>query len=364
MKERDSYNISFLVPVLGYKSVGNIIESLEAQKIVHYEILILRNGISDLPDGIKIWEQFYTKGRQLTLPIREVLIRERGKGNALNIGLAKAVYEIVCVLDADCKLLPGAIDIMLKHFETTETIAVGGCLQVDNSQSCFLAQLQRFEYMRVFGVVRPIYAWMGAQCLISGAWGMFRKENLLLVGGYDTHTVGEDMEMTLRLQNHSLRSGKKQLAYARNALCATKVPQSLAQLLRQRDRWQRGLLDSLLKHWYMIGNPNYGLLGMVVLPYQLVVELLGPLLLALYVLNSNFRSVVNGHIAIYVVYAFYEISITFYAAFLIMGKNIKKFLKWIPKLLVLSLADMVLKLLLACARLYGMATFWWRRTEW
>lgn len=112
---------------------------------------------------------------------------------------------------------------------------------------------------------------------------MFRKAALLEVNGYDTDTVGEDMELVLRFQdNHGKRSTHR-IVYDSDAMCFTGVPHNLKRLLHQRDRWQRGLLDCLMKHHNMIANPVFGLLGLLTMIYQLIVELLGPVFWCIYV---------------------------------------------------------------------------------
>lgn len=118
--------------------------------------------------------------------------------------------------------------------------------------------------------------------LISGAFGVFRKSTLLGMNGYDIDTVGEDMELVLRLQKQGFQQSKKQIVYEPTAVCYTGVPHSIKRLLHQRDRWQRGLMDCLIKHHNLIANPRYGLLGLVTMCYQLMVELLGPIFWVIY----------------------------------------------------------------------------------
>ena len=122
--------------------------------------------------------------------IRELFIREKGKGNALNEGICRAKNDLICVLDADCILKDNALSRAVRHFENDEVVAVGGRLLVAKEDGSLLEIAQRCEYMITFQIVRRIFAKLNAQCLISGAFGVFRKSVLLQMNGYDTDTVG------------------------------------------------------------------------------------------------------------------------------------------------------------------------------
>jgi cellulose synthase/poly-beta-1,6-N-acetylglucosamine synthase-like glycosyltransferase len=117
---------------------------------------------------------------------------------------------------------------------------------------------------------------MSGLLIISGAFGMFRRDVLLEVGGLDLHCLGEDAELVARL-HHKLRKAKRdyRFVFVSEPVCWTEVPDTLKVLGRQRRRWSRGLAEVLWKHRTMMGNPKYGFIGMVVLPYYLVFELLG-----------------------------------------------------------------------------------------
>ena len=97
------------------------------------------------------------------------------------------------------------------------------------------------------------------------------------INGYDIDTVGEDMELVLRLQEQDFQKSKERIVYEATAVCYTGVPHSIKRLLHQRDRWQRGLMECLIKHHNLIANPHYGLLGLVTMCYQRMVELLEPI---------------------------------------------------------------------------------------
>ena len=163
--------------------------------------MILRNDIQDLPQDTDVAEKdvFYQDNL-----IREIYIRKKGKGNALNVGICYARNALVCVIDADCILQEDALSKAVKHFQNDEVVAVGGRLLVKREDSSQLEAIQFCEYMKTFQLSRRIFARLNAQCLISGAFGVFRKSTLLGINGYDIDTVGEDMELVLRLQEQDL----------------------------------------------------------------------------------------------------------------------------------------------------------------
>ena len=184
------------------------------------------------------------------------------------------------------------------------------------------------------------------------------------MGGYDTDTVGEDMELVLRLQDGGYHKSGNQIVYDPTAVCYTRVPHSLKRLLHQRDRWQRGLMDCLIKHQNMIANPRYGMLGLAAMIYQLVVELLGPVFWGVYACllmwekSSSFLSMA------FVGYVMAQFGLTVISAHIVVDKNMRRLLKWLPKLILTTIEEMLLQILINVARLIGMITFYWRRLVW
>ena len=142
--------------------------------------MILRNDIQDLPQDTDVAEKdvFYQDNL-----IREIYIRKKGKGNALNVGICYARNALVCVIDADCVLQEDALSKAVKHFQNDEVVAVGGRLLVKREDSSQLEAIQFCEYMKTFQLSRRILARLNAQCLISGAFGVFRKSTLLGING-------------------------------------------------------------------------------------------------------------------------------------------------------------------------------------
>lgn len=170
---------------------------------------------------------------------------------------------------------------------------------------------------------------------------MFRKAALLEVNGCDTDTVGEDEDMglVLRLQdNHGKRLAHR-IVYDSDAVCFTGVPHNLKRLLHQRDRWQRGLLDYLMKHHNMIANPLFGLLGLLTMIYQLIVELLGPVFWCIYVALLILEEAIPLFSIVFFGYYLLQILMTIFAA---TKDATGELVRILPSLIITTLEGMLL----------------------
>lgn len=241
--------------------------------------------------------------------------RNGGKADALNVGINHVRTPLVCALDGDSLLEPDAIHRAVRPFlEDATTIAVGGTIAIVNDCTVrhgrvravrmprrWTARFQVLEYVRAFSSSRVGWDAVRALPLISGAFGMFRREALVAVGGLSHGLVGEDFELTLKLHRHYRERGLPyRIAFAPDAVSWTECPDSLAVLGRQRDRWHRGGFEVIWKHRSMLFNPRYGRIGMVSLPVFLLVEMLGPVVEALgYVAFAValVTGVINGPVA-------------------------------------------------------------------
>lgn len=233
--------------------------------------------------------------RSVAEPALVVIDKVNGgsKSDAVNAGINAASGRLVLVIDADTMLEPDALSRAAMPFlEHPDTVAVGGYVAIANGcrieQSrvtdvgmprSWLARFQIVEYMRSFLLFRLACASQNGVALISGAFGLFRRDALIDVGGYDGAAIGEDMDLTLRLQAY-FRERKRpiRIAHVPLPVCWTQAPEDLASLRAQRFRWRRGLLQVLWRQRRMIGNPRYGVVGMGVLPYIAIFEGLGPLI--------------------------------------------------------------------------------------
>ncbi|MBA2637425.1 MAG: glycosyltransferase family 2 protein [Solirubrobacterales bacterium] len=214
-----------------------------------------------------------------------------GKADALNAGLNVATGELVCAIDADTVIEPDGLLRMVRPFLLHDgVVAAGGTIRAANGCTIrggrviaaraprgLLAGIQAVEYERAFLAGRLGWNRLGGNLIVSGAFGLFRREATIAAGGYEHATVGEDMELVARLRRHARDRGlPDRVEFIPDPVAWTEVPESLRGLGRQRDRWHRGLADVLWRHRAAIGRPRYGTLGLVALPYFLLVELFGP----------------------------------------------------------------------------------------
>ena len=216
-----------------------------------------------------------------------------GKSDALNAGLRAARYPYVCAIDADAILEADALLRVAKPMidDPDLAVAAGGIVRIANGctvdrgrvldvrlPKSRLATLQVIEYFRAFLVGRVGWSRIGALLIISGAFGLFRRDAVEAVGGWRTDTVGEDAELVVRLHRHGReRADSYRIEFVPDPVCWTEAPESVRTLSRQRRRWQRGLAETLWRHRAMLGRPRYGAVGTVALPYFLLFELVGPL---------------------------------------------------------------------------------------
>jgi len=305
-----SPTISILAPA--FNEEATIEASLKALLALQYprlEVIVISDGSKDQTVQVlierfdlvpvkTIYEQrIKTKPvrnlyRSSTYPALVVVDKENGgKADALNVGLSFAQSELVCAMDADTLIESDGLQRMVRPFlYETEVVATGGTIRVVNGSEVklgrvirtrvpthALAGIQVVEYLRAFLFGRLGWNRLGGNIIISGAFGLFRRESVLSAGGYVHDTVGEDMELVLRLKRLSYeKGGPGKIAFVPDPVAWTEVPESLKVLGRQRDRWHRGLADVLWRHRRMLFNPRYGVTGLFVFPYYAFVELLAP----------------------------------------------------------------------------------------
>lgn len=219
-----------------------------------------------------------------------------GKSDALNAGINVSQHPLLCAIDADSILDQDALLRIVKPFlDDDRVVAAGGNIRIANECTSDRGRITRVrlprhwiplfqivEYLRAFLTGRMGWSAMNSLLIISGAFGLFRKDVVLACGGYRHDTVGEDMELIARIHRyfHDCKEPYR-IVFIPDPVCWTEAPGNLRGLSRQRNRWHRGLLDTLLKHRSMMFRPSYGLVGMVAFPYFVFYELLAPLLEAL-----------------------------------------------------------------------------------
>lgn len=216
-----------------------------------------------------------------------------GKADSLNAGINVSSYPIICSIDADSLLENNSLLIAVRSMvEDREVVAVGGVIRVLNGcdveegvvtsinrPRSLLETLQIVEYIRGFLPGRTAWNFFGNSVLIiSGAFGLFRKDAIMNIDGFRV-TVGEDMDLILRMHKYYKDNKiKYKVLFIPEPVCFTQVPSDMSSLLKQRNRWHRGLIDSLLHNWRMIFNPKYGSVGMLSIPYFILIEAIGPII--------------------------------------------------------------------------------------
>lgn len=303
--------ISLLVPA--YNEETTIINSLQSQLNIDYaefEVIVVNDGSSDKTmdvlishfDCVQIDRPISTeiKHQQVkaiygSLKYQNLIIVDKkngGKFDAINCGINVSSYPLFAVIDADSLLEPDSLLRAGALFaENNKLVAIGGTVRPINgctvkngevtkvsTPNKFIELLQSIEYLRGFLIGRSAWNVFKSLLIISGAFGVFRKDIVKHVGGF-RHTVGEDMDLVIRIHKYCLDNKMEyEILAVPDTICWTQVPDDWSTLGKQRNRWQRGLIDCLIHNRAMILNPKYGTVGLLGLPYFLVVEGIGGVL--------------------------------------------------------------------------------------
>lgn len=286
------------------------VQSLLMLRYPDYEIVLVNDGSQDrtldrLADHFELTpaprfptaslETAHVRGvyRSRTYPNLWVIDKVNGgRADAINVGINFCRTPLVCIIDADSILERDALMRVVRPFlEDHRTVGAGGIIRIANGcvidrgfvasvrlPKSLIARFQVVEYLRSFLAGRVGWNSLGATFIISGAFGVWRRAILVEAGGLDRHTVGEDMELTLRVHRYCLEQRVPyRITFIPDPVLWTEVPETMRDLGRQRDRWHRGLIEVVHRHKHMMFRRPYGRIGMVVLPYLYLLEMLGPL---------------------------------------------------------------------------------------
>ena len=346
------YPISILIPLHNEGNTGiQTVENVLKQDYRLFEVVIIDDGSTDQTKEMLI-ERYSLKreyGRPIRYqvpckPIREVFagkfegrditliskVNGGSKADAINAGINVCKYPYLLNMDGDEILQRDAlVRIARAIMEDDNVIAVGGNLRISNGVEFkdampqkhnfghnLLPDVQTLEYGRNFAGARILHNHWNANLIVSGGFGVFKKSALIEVGGYDTNSMGEDFEMTLRLHEHYMdRKEPYLMKYVEDSVCWTQAPQSYSDLGKQRRRWHCGLIQTLSKFRHMIFNPRYGVVGMLMLPYHIAYELLAPTIMILGWLAIAFSLVLKDFnfpfvAIVYLIYVLFSIALT------------------------------------------------------
>jgi cellulose synthase/poly-beta-1,6-N-acetylglucosamine synthase-like glycosyltransferase len=333
--------VTIIVPA--YNEAVTIRESVLSLTQLHYpeyEIIIVNDGSTDETLEVLKREFHLVRVNQIirqqirTKPIRQmyrsrifsnILVVDKengGKADALNAGINVCTYPYFCGVDADSLLEKDSLLNAMRPFieGENELVACGGIVRIANGCTVrngkvvdvglprnLIAAHQVIEYLRSFLMGRIGMSRMNSLLIISGAFGIFRKRDIIAIGGYNTETIGEDMELVVRLQKHLYESKQEaKVLFVPDPVCWTEAPQTLRVLQRQRMRWATGLIESLALHKSTIFNPKYGAMGLLSMPYFLLVETLGPVIElfgTVFFLTGLFLGFVNVQFAVFFAFA-------------------------------------------------------------
>ncbi|WP_313008051.1 glycosyltransferase [Brevundimonas vesicularis] len=337
--------IALLAPA--YNEAMTIVQSVRSLLSLRYpsfEVIVINDGSKDatlqvLIDAyeLKLVQRHYDQALDHQ-PIRGVYAATHqprlivvdkengGKADALNAGINVSRAPIFCAMDADSLLEPDALLRAVRPFveDPERTVAVGGTVRIANGcvirdgrvlevrpPRNLLALLQTVEYLRAFLMARLAWSRINTLTIISGAFGLFRRARVIEAGGYTHGTVGEDMELVVKLHRLMRNQGRPyRVAFVPEPVCWTEAPEDLRVLGRQRARWHRGALETFERHWDVMFRPRYGRLGPVGFGYIFLVDVLGPIVEMLgYILIPAFW--VLGLLSLEYLLAFLAVSFTF-----------------------------------------------------
>jgi cellulose synthase/poly-beta-1,6-N-acetylglucosamine synthase-like glycosyltransferase len=303
--------ISLIAPA--YNEGPNIIESVRSLLALEYplfEVIVVNDGSTDSTlekliqaYDLKKMNRVFRRSVE-SAPVRGIYMSPKEpklvvvdkvngkKADAMNAGLNIARYPLFCAIDADSILDRDALLKVVRpfHEDPERTVGVGGIIRVSNGcvikrgqvhkigmPRNVLARFQVLEYVRAFFGGRMGMSMMNCLLIISGAFGVFRKDIALKVGGYRSGAIGEDIDLVIRLRRY-LHDHKTpyRITFVPDPVCWTEAPENLKVLAGQRNRWHRGLIEVLFLYRRMLFNPRYGTTGMLAMPFYLLFEMLGP----------------------------------------------------------------------------------------
>lgn len=311
MQSEMTWPISVLVPA--HNEEKTIVETVRSLLMVNYgefEIVVINDGSTDgtlekLAEAFELRRMDRVYRRSIpTEPIRAVYgslqcsnltvvdKAKGGKADALNAGINLSRYPLFCSIDADSVIEDNALLRVVKPFmeRPDETVAAGGIVRIVNGCEVRegrvvrielpdgpLAIFQVVEYLRAFLTGRVGWSVLRSLLIISGAFGLYKKQEVIEVGGYSRWSDTEDLELVVRLHEHMRRKKRRyRVVFVPDPVCWTEAPETLKILNRQRNRWHRGLIQTLWTHRRIMFNPRYGAVGLFAFPYFFVFEMLGP----------------------------------------------------------------------------------------
>jgi cellulose synthase/poly-beta-1,6-N-acetylglucosamine synthase-like glycosyltransferase len=361
--------VSVIMPA--YNEAAGIVPAVQAMLSLRYprhEVIVVDDGSTD-ETLARLAESFDLVKVDRPLPadvpmqaaVREVAVprdgRTRlvvvskdnsGKADAVNVGVNASGEDLVAIVDADSLLDPDALLVVTRPFadDPLRVVATGGVVRIANGCTVvagrvtgirmpanWLARIQVVEYLRAFLLSRAGWSRLGALILISGAFGVFRRDVLVEAGGVSHATLGEDFELVVRLHKRMRDSGRDyRIQFVAEPVCWTEVPVTAGVLRRQRRRWHRGLWETLWAYRAMLGRPRYGRVGLVALPWYWLFEFAAPVLelagLALMILGAAFGVISVVSFGLFMAVAYGYAAMVTLAAMAIEELSFPRYRRW------------------------------------
>ena len=301
--------ISLIIPA--YNEQENIVQNVKSLMTINYpmfEIIVVNDGSTDKTGELvvqafhmhkietsiryqipteKIEAVYYSREYPNLLYVQK---KNGGKSDALNAGINISRYPLFTCLDADSRIEKDALlRLSMEFIKDSRTVVAGGLVRIANGSKIVNGELKGFsmpkklierfqivEYYRSFLMGRVFWSASNSLLIVSGAFGLFRKQTVIDVGGYKRNTIGEDMEIVVRIHRYMRKHRKKyKVKFNEFSICWTQGPMSVQDIRSQRRRWQIGLMDTMISHIGMTFNPFYGVVGLFSVPYNWIFELLG-----------------------------------------------------------------------------------------
>lgn len=303
--------ISIIVPAYNEEvTVVETVKSLLGLEYKLYEIIVVDDGSKDnttleLINAFSMYPvqkpirmqvdckpiEYVYETNDYKVPITVIRKENGGKADALNMGINASSYPYFICMDADSVLQYDSLRNIVEPILTRDNVvAVGGLIRISNDVELERGRVKRYrlpkklipcmqvlEYDRSFLASRILFDKFNGSLIISGAFGLFRKDVVIDSGGYDRETMGEDMELVVKLHEYcTVNNIDYKICYATDAICWTQAPETLKDLKKQRKRWHLGLFQSMYKHRQILFNPKFGAVSFISYMYFLVYELLSP----------------------------------------------------------------------------------------